>query len=134
MIPLQRSHDGTDRWHRTFPGRREQIREARRFVQTHLPNHPDAGLIATELATNAVGHTRTGEPGGTFTATIKQQPDGSVHMEIADQGGPTTFGQPAPDREGGRGFHLVEALTIAWGVKGDATGRTIWAELHPSDS
>ncbi|MFG1879399.1 ATP-binding protein [Sphaerisporangium sp. NPDC049003] len=115
----------------TFPGNRDQVREARRFARTHLPNHPDAELIASELATNAVAYTRTGEPGGVFTATITHRPDGSASLEITDQGGPATFGPRTCNGEGGRGLHLIAALTAAWGVKGDATGRTVWAELPP---
>ncbi len=129
MIPPQRSQEGTHQWHRTFPGGREHVREARRFVRRHLPHHPDAELIASELITNAVEHTRTGQSGGSFTTTIQSRPDGTASIEIEDQGGPTEFGQPTPGREGGRGLHLVAALTSAWGIKGDATGRTIWAEL-----
>ncbi|WP_433357158.1 ATP-binding protein [Microtetraspora malaysiensis] len=134
MIPRQSSRESATRWHRTFSGHRNQVREARCFVRAHLPNHPDAELIVSELATNAVEHTRTGDAGGTFTATIKQQPDGTIYMEIEDQGGPTVFGEPTPNREGGRGLHLVSALTLAWGVKGDATGRTVWVELPRSDA
>ncbi|MEV8633777.1 ATP-binding protein [Streptosporangium sp. NPDC051023] len=131
MIPPQTRWDIADGWHRTFPGTREQVRQARHFVRAHLPCHPDAELIASELAINAVEHTRIGEPGGTFTALIHPRPDGTAYLAIKDQGGPALFGLPTSDHEGGRGLHLVEALTTAWGVKGDATGRTVWAELSP---
>lgn len=134
MTPHHSSPPSVARWHRTFPGHTSQVRQARYFVRAHLPNHPDAELIVSELATNAVTHTRTGNTGGIFTATIDQRPDGTIYMEIEDQGGPATFGEPNPhhDREGGRGLHLVTALTFTWGVKGDATGRTVWAELPPA--
>ncbi|WP_436764346.1 ATP-binding protein [Streptosporangium sp. V21-05] len=125
------SCEGAGRWHRTFPGEKEQVRAARRFVKTRLPDYPDAELIVSELATNAVEHTRTGQPSGLFTATVKRHPDGTAHIEIADQGGPAAFGLPTPNREGGRGLYLVTALTSAWGVKGDAAGRTVWVELPP---
>lgn len=131
MTPPQARWETTDRWHRIFPGKREQVREARRFIRAHLPHHPDAELIASELVTNAVEHTRTGEPGGVFSALIRRQPDGTAYLEIEDQGGPAAFGLPTPDREGGWGLYLVAALTTAWGVKGDAAGRTVWAELPP---
>ncbi|MEO3811460.1 ATP-binding protein [Sphaerisporangium sp. B11E5] len=131
MTPPPNSHEGTGEWHQTFPGKTEQVRAARRFVQAHLPNHPDADLIASELATNAVEHTRTGQPGGIFTATVKHHPDGTAYIEIADQGGPIAFGIRTPAREGGRGLHLVTALTTAWGVNGDAAGRIVWVQLPP---
>lgn len=131
MIPPQSCWDVADGWHRTFPGTKEQVREARRFVRAHLPDYPDAELITSELATNAVEHTRTGEPGGTFTALIRPRLDGTAYLAIEDQGGPAEFGVPTPEREGGRGIHLVAALTTVWGVKDDAAGRTVWAELPP---
>ncbi|GHH68347.1 ATP-binding protein [Streptosporangium violaceochromogenes] len=131
MIPPQARWDAADRWHRTFPGTKEQVREARRFVRAHLPHHPDAELITSEPAANAVEHTRTGEPGGTFIALIRSRLDGTAYLAIEDQGGPAEFGVPTPEREGGREIHLVAALTTVWGAKGDATGRTVWAEPPP---
>lgn len=44
-------------------------------TKAHLPGHPDAELITSELATNAVEHTRTGPPSGLFTATVKRHSD-----------------------------------------------------------
>lgn len=131
MPPAETLPRDGQKWQQTFPGLRTQVREARRFTTTHLPDHPDAALIVSELATNAVEHTHSGHPGGTFTVTIEHRFDGAALLEIEDQGGPGTFGQPTHGREGGRGLTLVAALTAAWGVKGDAAGRTIWAELPP---
>ncbi|WP_063766161.1 ATP-binding protein [Streptosporangium amethystogenes] len=131
MTPPPDSREGAGRWHRTFLGEKEQVRAARSFVKAHLPDHLDAELIISELATNAVEHTRTGQPGGLFTTTVKRNPDGTAYIEIADQGGPAVFGLPTPNREGGRGLYLVTALATAWGFKGDAAGRTVWVELPP---
>ncbi|MFD1120808.1 ATP-binding protein, partial [Sphaerisporangium aureirubrum] len=131
MTTPSNGHEGAKEWHQTFPGKTDQVRAARLFVQAHLPHHPDADLIASELATNAVEHTRTGQPGGIFTATVKHHPDGTAYIEIADQGGPTAFGTRTPTREGGRGLHLVTALTTTWGVNGDAAGRIVWVQLPP---
>jgi anti-sigma regulatory factor (Ser/Thr protein kinase) len=132
MIPQRRQSENAGMRSQTFSGNRDQVREARRFARTHLPNHPDAELIASELATNAIIYTRTGQPGGAFTATIAARPDGTAYLEITDQGGPTTFGPRTCTTEGGRGLHLITALTTTWGIKGDHTGRTIWAELPPA--
>ncbi|WP_376771576.1 ATP-binding protein [Streptosporangium saharense] len=118
-----------DGWQRAFPGTREQVGQARRFVRACLPHHPDAELVASELATNAVEHTRTGEPGGIFTVLVRLRADGTAYLAIEDQGGSAVFGVRTPGREGGRGLHLVAALTLSWGVKGDAASRTVWAEL-----
>lgn len=127
MDPTQKPQKDGRKWQRAFPGSQNQIRQARRFTTAHIPDHPDAALIVSELATNAVEHTRTGRPGGTFTLTICRRPDGAALIEVEDQGGPEAFGRPTHGREGGRGLTLVEALATAWGVKGDPTGRTVWA-------
>ncbi|MBC6462412.1 ATP-binding protein [Actinomadura sp. HBU206391] len=124
-------HTGTDtQIHaRSFPGTRDQIRTLRRFIREHLPTQPDAELIASELGTNAIEHTRSGRPGGVFRARIHSRPDGTARLEIEDDGGPALFGPCTHGREGGRGLILVAAYTTAWGVTGDQAGRTTWAEL-----
>ncbi|ACY99897.1 ATP-binding protein [Thermomonospora curvata] len=134
MTPTHTPPEDGQKRQRTFPGRKDQIRQARRYAAACLPDHPDAALIVSELTTNTVEHTRTGQEGGTFTLTICRRPDGTALIEVTDQGGPETFGQPTCGREGGRGLTLVQALTTAWGVKGDSTGRTVWAELPPPAS
>jgi anti-sigma regulatory factor (Ser/Thr protein kinase) len=118
-------------WYRTFPGTSEQVREARRFVRAHLPHHPDAELVASELATNTVLHTQSGRPGGTFKVRIELRADDSARMEFDDAGGPSEFGTSRQGREGGRGLILIQALATDWGVKGDANGRTVWTEFAP---
>src|SRR5262245_61478010 len=115
----------------TFPGTQDQIRALRRFTRTHLPAQPDAELIASKLGTNAIKHTRSGQPGGTFRARIHNQTDGTLRLEIDDDGGPATFGRPTLDNEGGRGLAIVAAMSIEWGVTGDINGRTVWAEFKP---
>ena len=127
------------RWHHTFPGTADQVRGVRHLVRMRLPDHPDAALVASELVTNAILHTRTGQPGGSFGVLIERRPNGSARIEIEDEGGPITFGTvDAPTaefvhqaREGGRGLALINELVTLWGTKGDATGRTVWAELPP---
>jgi anti-sigma regulatory factor (Ser/Thr protein kinase) len=88
-------------------------------------------LVASELTTNAWEHTHTGKPGGTFTVEARQRPDNTIRLEIHDNGGPSAFGETSTHKEGGRGLGIVTALTSAWGVLGDATGRTVWAEFKP---
>ena len=61
---------------RVFPGHPAQVAHARRFVQRSLaPDGPaaDAALLTSELATNAVRHTASGQ-GGTFEVIIWQCP------------------------------------------------------------
>lgn len=114
---------------RTFPGTTDQVSQLRRFTREHLPDHPDAPLVASEIGTNAIFHTRSGDPQGTFHARIIRRADGTARLEIENDGGPTTFGESTHDRDGGRGLFLINALATAWGITGDHTGRTIWAEF-----
>ena len=73
-----------------FPGHAGQVRAARRFLAGVLDGCPaadEALLCVSELATNAVLHSRSGRPGGRFTVRATMQA-GSVRVEVADEGGP----------------------------------------------
>jgi anti-anti-sigma regulatory factor/anti-sigma regulatory factor (Ser/Thr protein kinase) len=107
-------------------------REAREIVATacaawevsHLTGA--AGLIATELVSNAIRHA-----GGEMELTIAMR-DRFLHICVRD-GSPV-----APERmtidpetgEGGRGLLLVEALTSGWGSTATADGKVVWATLR----
>jgi anti-sigma regulatory factor (Ser/Thr protein kinase) len=92
--------------------------------------------MADELVSNAVQHSDSREPGGTFGVRVQVRADESVQVEVADAGGswasPGSSHEPGPDtatddcQSGGRGLHIVGALAATWGVSGDETGRTVW--------
>jgi len=117
---------------RVFPGDPAQVAHARRFVQRTLAPHglaADAALLTSELATNAVQHTVTGQ-GGTFEIIICQRP-ATVRIAVIDAGSPTI---PAPLPQGGlnpsgRGLALVDALSRQWGQQGNRHSRAVWFEL-----
>jgi anti-sigma regulatory factor (Ser/Thr protein kinase) len=128
--PSEVTSDNTTR--RTFLGLPSQVPEVRRFLRRQLGDHPrayDALVIGNELSTNAVEHTDSRRPAGAFTAALTTRADGTLRIEVTDQGGPDDVGLPRPEREGGRGFTIIEALAKEWGITGDATGRTVWVEL-----
>jgi serine/threonine-protein kinase RsbW len=89
----------------------------------------EAVLLVSELATNAVLHTASGNS-GVFEITVCQGP-GHARIEVCDQGAedaPTT--QPTePLTEAGRGLSLVELVAARWGHTGDSTGRSVFFEL-----
>jgi serine/threonine-protein kinase RsbW len=119
-------------YRRIFPGRPDQIGEVRRFIREHLADHhriEDVALVASELTTNAWEHTASSAPQGTFSVCARLRPDDSIRLEVEDKGGPFVFGEAGPDDEGGRGLGIVDALTVEWGVAGDANGRMVWAEF-----
>lgn len=85
-----------------------------------------AGLLVSELVTNAVVHARTDV---TLRATIRR---GVLRIEVAD-GSPVV---PTPRRTSslagtGRGLQLVDRLANRWGVQKSRGGKTIWFELSP---
>ncbi|RCV57767.1 ATP-binding protein [Marinitenerispora sediminis] len=111
---------------RLFPGTRDQVREARWWARTHTRPFPDVvdrvELVISELFTNAVRHTASGEDGGTVLCTLVGLVYGTVHLEVLDLGPrsdrPKTVARimmPDPERPGGCGLFLTAALTKEWG-------------------
>jgi serine/threonine-protein kinase RsbW len=120
---------------RVFPGEAGQIGAARRFLAGLLDGCPAAGdalVCVSELATNAVLHSRSGRPGGRFSVCVALQP-GSVRVAVADEGGPWRPERNGDGRNGdgqsGRGLLIVRALASRWGRDEGGAGRTVWFEL-----
>jgi anti-sigma regulatory factor (Ser/Thr protein kinase) len=95
------------------------------------PSAEDVILMADELASNAVQHSNSRASGGTFGLRVLVRRGESVRVEVADAGGrwarPGLAGGATDGNTlGGRGLRIVEVLAVAWGVKGDETGRTVW--------
>lgn len=93
----------------------------------------DAGLVLSELFTNAVRYTC----GKRVVCEYGVGAGGMVRVEVADEGGGAS--EPLPrladaDDECGRGLLLVTAVCRAWGVRSaeNGEGRVVWAELGPS--
>jgi anti-sigma regulatory factor (Ser/Thr protein kinase) len=129
---LASTADGIRPRRRVFPGHPGQVAHARRFVQRALADEraaEDAALLTSELATNAICHTATGQ-GGTFEIVISRHP-AIVRIAVIDAGAPTVPTLPAPGSldASGRGLSLVEALTRQWGHHGNRQSRTVWFEL-----
>lgn len=121
---------------RVFPGEPGQIAMMRRWVRNLLPPCDaldDVVLIASELGTNAVCHTASGQ-GGHFMVEIAWAVE-VVRIAVADEGGPS---EPriieAPDGEGGRGLKAVRGLSASTGFTGDENGRLVWAEVLWAES
>ena len=114
----------------TYPGRPDQVKEARRAVARYLawcPALDDAVLIVSELASNAVLHSAS--RGEFFTVRAELHAD-YVWVEAEDLGGPWRSRQH-DDRP--HGLDVVEALTgpDGWGTElTSAGGRVVWARLE----
>jgi anti-sigma regulatory factor (Ser/Thr protein kinase) len=99
----------------------------------------DAGLVASELMTNAVqatGTTGTPSASGGFDAAATVQVrvlmyQASIIIEVWDRepGAPRRH-EAAADEEGGRGLMIVAALCRQWDFTAAADGgKVVWAEL-----
>jgi anti-sigma regulatory factor (Ser/Thr protein kinase) len=118
---------------RRFPGRDDQVACARAFVKDILgddcPQLDEAVLLTSELCTNALQHSESGN-GGAFEVTVYHRP-GSLRVEVRDEG---SLAKPAPRSfdscsEDGRGLEIVACLAHRWGQRGDEYGRCVYFEL-----
>jgi CheY-like chemotaxis protein len=104
---------------------------ARRFVTETLdtwnlaPLLDAALLVTSELAANAVTHASSN-----FRVQLSVRST-TLRIDVADYGA----GAPEPQtlslsEEHGRGLHLIDALSTAWGIEDTlTTGKVVWAEL-----
>ena len=114
-----------------FTGVPESVRDVRHAIAAHLADHPalvdDAVLIASELATNAIVHSRSAHGFFTVSVTIS----GSwCWIECTDDGGPWKV-RAAANADRMHGLGLVEGIAGMHNldIEGDDDGRTIWVRL-----
>jgi hypothetical protein len=119
------------------------VAAARAFVRLALAKWhggPEL-LIVSELVTNAVravgtldAPPRWADLGAVdlVTVTLTGLAD-SLLIEVRDPapGLPTPAPADDPAAEGGRGLHLVAALSTRWGWTPDRQGKSVWAETSP---
>ena len=121
---------------RSFPGERAQIGQARKFIAAFLTSCPAADnvvLLASELASNAVTHSASGQPGGTFTVRAEATGAGHVLVEVEDQGGrwDGNIGCAEPPH----GLFLLRELSTACGARRGGQGWITWFTIaSPTDS
>jgi DNA-binding NarL/FixJ family response regulator len=107
------------------------VSAARRFVAATLkewdlaPLLDDALVVTSELATNAITHA---ESGCHIRLSVTST---TLRIDVIDTGSGTPEPQPeSATEEHGRGLHLVDALTTAWGLEiVPGEGKLVWAEL-----
>ena len=116
----------------TYPGTPASVPEVRRLVRAFFAVSPrinDLELISAELATNAIRHTPSGAPNGTFTVTIQREP-GRARLEVRDLGtgawsSDLNDGDEMADH--GRGLGVVAALADEAGRDEVGHGQVVWA-------
>lgn len=114
----------------TYPATREHVRVIRADLRALLvgcPRADDIILCASELAANAVIHSRSAQPGGTIAVHADIRPGIHVRIEVHDDGGP--WAQPVRDANRPHGLDIIRTLAGRWGVTDTSTGRTVWAQL-----
>jgi anti-sigma regulatory factor (Ser/Thr protein kinase) len=84
-------------------------------------------LCASELATNAVRHSRSGLRRATFILRAEIAIGTHGRIEIQDRGGP--WHSPVQGDARHHGFDIIRALATAWNIEGDHLGRTIWVRI-----
>ena len=116
---------------RTFEWGGRGPADARRFVIETLTAWgrldllDDAAVVATELATNAVVHARTG-----FTVMVSRSPDGTIRLAVRDDSVVPPLPRLAAPYDGsGRGLRLVEAIAGGWCADLLPGGKVVWAQL-----
>ena len=119
-----------------YPGTPDQAKHVRADlarVAGDCPVLDELVLLASELATNAIRHSRSGHPDRTFTVRAMLYPRHCAWVEVTDHGGTWAVGEA--DDEQGRGLAIVAAVagTHNWGINGDASSRVAWFRLnwHP---
>lgn len=116
-----------------LPGVPAQVSAARHLVTTALgrdhPLHDDCVLLTSELATNAVLHSQSGD-GGCFTLAVHAS-GRRVRVRIADDGSdePPCACRTNLHGTSGRGLPLLEALSHRWGFVRENGANTVWFEL-----
>jgi hypothetical protein len=113
----------------TFHGRTAEAARVRCEIAAYLDNCPAADdiiLIASELAANAILHTRS--RGASFRVSCELS-SRAARLEVEDLGGPWRQRNPG-DRP--HGLDIIQALTgpNGWGTQpADTGGRIVWARL-----
>ena len=124
----------TSRRSLTIRGCRSQVARARAFVARTLgPEHPGtevAVLLTSELVTNAVLHSDSGEGGGPVTVVVARL-GGWLRVEVSDAGSACSAPVVKKDvcASSGHGLFLVDALAEDWGYTRGERRTTVWFSL-----
>jgi len=119
-----------------MPNRPDSTPAARAFL-TRLLNGwgveqdviDDAGLLTTELMSNAVRH-------GSGLITLRIEVDaGAIQVRVHDDGADTVQVKEVGEASvGGRGLFIVECVADQWGSDPDDPGKSVWFRLRSSSA
>jgi len=86
-------------------------------VLDSCPAVDDIVLCLSELTGNAVQHSASSRPGGTFTVQAKIISGAGVYLEVSDDGGPW---RPSGHDDHMHGLGIVRSLAASMSISGDA--------------
>lgn len=122
-------------WQQVFPGTADQLRPARAALRAFLDGCPatdDVALLVTEIAANAIAHSASGKPGGTFTVRVGHVHGRHVRAEVQDAGS-DWHGDIHGSASHPHGLYLLLALATACGTDANGRSRTVWFRLDERD-
>lgn len=115
---------------RAFVATSAAVPAARRWVEATLRAWgedalvPDAVLVTSELATNAVRHASSA-----FRARLHRE-GATIRLSFEDLAHERpALRDPSYDATGGRGVAIVEQTSTRWGLQSTADGKVVWAEF-----
>jgi serine/threonine-protein kinase RsbW len=114
---------------RSYLGTMEQVREVCADMTAITDGYAlsdDLVLITSELATNAIRHSRSGRPAGEFTVRVTLYPYEYAWVEVIDQGGEWT----SDERRHGLNALAAIAGDGNWGIDGDEACHVAWFRLN----
>ncbi|MEV1082167.1 ATP-binding protein [Streptomyces sp. NPDC050211] len=128
---------GPQRYHERYPAKEESVPHARHDVTRALEAWglsrlvDVAGLVVSELVTNALKHTDATTIGASVTRTGPH----SARITVTDTSRVRpTAATPNGYAEHGRGLRLVEAVADDWGAEVVHGGKRVWAHLTAEPS
>ncbi len=129
-LPCERS--------RVLSGTPDQVRPVRHLVRECLAGHPSADeaiLVASELATNSVTHSASGQSGGQFLIYAAVAGERQAVVIVTDQGGPFQPGHRdrGQDDESGRGLAVIRSLTSLFRICDHASGHRSFIAIISAD-
>jgi anti-sigma regulatory factor (Ser/Thr protein kinase) len=113
-----------------FPGVPRVVSAARHVLGDLLgENHPaldDAQVCQSELITNALRYTDSGQDGGQVRIEVEYDRKHTTVRVVDDGGSPTVPHVKDEPDESGRGLAIVEALAMTWGVRQIGVKTAVW--------
>ncbi len=124
-------------WEATYPGTTDQVRHVRAALRPLLRDCPaadDVILLVDEMAANAILHSHSGTPGGTFIVRLRHIPGDHVRAEVQDQGS-TWDGDLTRSARYPHGLYLLLTLSTRCGIENGLQSCTAWFRIdYPADT